>query len=145
MANGDVTVQIIVNGTTSNGQSVSFTGSKALTSVVEAVSQVLAVRTAGADSVFKIGSASGAGQLTDPIKGLVIKNLDTTNYVTIGLIDTGAKAFYTKLNAGEMMFLSDNEIDANAAGGAFSAFTSLDEITAQFNTAAGRIEILALK
>jgi hypothetical protein len=145
MASGDFTLTVSLNGTTVTGRSESMSVTKSYSSVAESYHQEMSVRTAGADTVFTIGSASGGGTLADPVKAIIIKNLDSTNYVTVGLIDATAKAFYTKINAGGVLVLDDNEIDANASGGAFSAFSSLDTITAQFNTAIGKIEIIVIK
>lgn len=145
MANGDFTLTVSLNGTTTSGRSENISVSKVFTGVAQAVNQEMTV-TDTLSTIFKIDTVAGAGQLVSPIKCIVIKNLDSTDTVTIGLVDTGAKASYVPLKLGEVLVLCDNTFDANATGGVVGSLTSLDSITAQFpSTQSGNIEMLVIK
>lgn len=145
MANGDFTLSISLNGTTTSGRSENMSITKQFTGVTQTINQEIVVGTSDID-IFKIGSSAGAGQLVSPVKCIIIKNLEETNDCTIGLIDDSAKAFYTVIKEGEAFVLCDNTIDTNVTGGAVGTLTNIDRITAQFNTGtSNKIELLVIK
>ena len=128
-----------------SGRSENISVSKTFTNVSQAVNQEITV-TDTLSTIFKIDTVAGAGQLVTPVKAIVIKNLDSADTVTIGLVDATAKASYFPIKAGEVFVVCDNTFDANATGGVVGTLTSLDNITAQFPSAqSGNIEMLVIK
>lgn len=142
MANGDITVQVKVSGTLSGGDAIrTFDESKTFSSVADVFDRVMNVPTTEA-TVLQIGTVAGATLAT--WKCLVVYNMDATNFVTLGLKDTGAKSAYFRLNAGEQFVLQRDQLECDDDTGAvFAAFNSIDIVTAQADTAAVRCQVVA--
>lgn len=142
MANGDITVQVIVSGTLSGGDQIAtFSESKVASSIADVFDRILNVPTTEA-TVLQIGTVAGATLAA--WNCLVVYNMDATNYLTIGLKDTGAKSAYFRINPGEPFVLMRDQIECDDdAGGAFAAFNSIDTVTLQANTAAVRAHVVA--
>lgn len=79
--------------------------------------------------------AAGSGSITTP-KVIVVNNNDSTNFVIIGLKDTGGDTVYHKVPAGQTLVLNSDELEVSTSGAAFSAFSNADTLTAQADTAA---------
>jgi hypothetical protein len=144
MANGDVNVTIAVSGTLSSGDAIATVSkTKTFTSVAQIFQRDITVPTGSAPTVLSIG-ATVAGATLTALQNLVIYNSDPTNYLTVGIIDAGAKSAHFKIKAGEMFVLMDGNIDADDdTGAAFGAFTSIDSITLQANTGAVVAKVIA--
>lgn len=142
MANGDITVTVSVSGTLTTGDAVrDFSEAKSYSSIGDVFDRVLNVPTS---EVTALAIGTVGGQTLAAWNCLIVKNLDATNYVTIGLKDTGAKSAYHRINAGEMYMLQRDQLECDDdSGGSFSSFNSIDTVTLQANTAACRCMVLA--
>lgn len=123
-------------GTTDYSFSVSETISLTDDNITQ---QVLSVPTSETD-VATVG-AIGPGGLSD-LKFMVISNRDGTNFVRVRVKDDAAHAFDIKLLAGEFFVLHNRSINVSATAGAFAAFSNLDTIAVQADTATCDVEIL---
>lgn len=104
-----------------------------------AVQQVVTVPTSETQ-IAGVG-AIGAGSLTD-VKYGVIVNRDGTNFVRVRLADTSGHTADFKLLAGEYFVIHNRELNVSTTEGAFSAFSDIDKIETQADTAACDVEIL---
>lgn len=144
MASGEFTLNFSLNGTTDDGTSYNISGSKAYTGVTDAVKEELTVPTSTVD-IFKIDTNPGAGQLND-LKGIVIQNLDTTNFITVGVLSTaGTEAFFVRVKAKGVLILDDKSIEGVSGATSFTAFADLSSINAIADTAACKVSVLAIK
>tara|TARA_R100000951_G_scaffold49240_2_gene41595 strand:- start:176 stop:625 length:450 start_codon:yes stop_codon:yes gene_type:complete len=92
--------------------------------------------------VLGFGSANGQGQYTrTAVKYIRITNLDDTNFATIGVSDSGADTFYVKLDAGKSFVMGNDDLEIHATGGASSAFSEADSISAKADTADVDLEV----
>lgn len=116
--------------------SESFTKS----SITDEINREITVPTS-LTTILTLGALAASGLAT--LNGLVIWNTHATNFVTLGFIDTSAKAAYFKLPAGRPFVLFSDQLETNVTGGAFSAFNSIDTINAIADTAACVLKIRA--
>lgn len=142
MANGDITVNIRISGTLSGGDEVqSFNESKVYSSIADYFDRILNVPTSE-QTVLAIGTVAGATLAA--LNSLVIYNMDATNFVRVGLKDTGAKSAYFQIDAGEFFVLENDNLECDDdAGGAFASFNDIDTITLIADTAAVRCHVVA--
>lgn len=140
MATLQVTKQF--NVTLDSGKAVSLDAGTTVENVGEVFSREAMKIPTSEVTVLLIGAAVAAGQLKD-IKLLVIQNLDTVNYVTVSLKTTGGSTVYHVILPGKSLDIYDKRVDASESGAAFDAFTDIDTISAQANTADVSISILA--
>ncbi|KKN67222.1 hypothetical protein LCGC14_0463950 [marine sediment metagenome] len=77
--------------------------------------------------------------------GVFVINKDDTNFVRLRLADTGAHTVDFKLDAGRFMFFWNTDISVSTTEGAFAAFTQIDTIIAQADTAPCDIQIVAFR
>ena len=94
--------------------------------------------------LIKIGASVAAGQLTK-IDALYIINQDAVNFVRIRFEDTGAHTYDVKLKAGESHLIWSVDTNVSETGVAFAAFSSIDTIAAQADTADVDVEFLAVE
>jgi len=145
MANGDFTLTVTLNGTTTSGRSENISVSKTFTGVAQSVNQELTI-TDTSTEIFKTSGTSGAGQLVSPVQAIVITNKDADDILTIGLIDGTSKACYFNVGVGEVFVLCDSLLDENITGGAVGNLTNITSITAKFPTSqTGTVEMLVIK
>ncbi len=133
---------------------VTITESITLNGVDQGGSQVLTIEninetdrrilTAGTSEVDIIGFDSSNGQgsyVRTDVKYIRITNLDDTNFVTLGVSDTGSDTFFVKLEAGKSFMLGNDDLEVHATGGASAAFSEADNISAKADTASVDLEI----
>ena len=77
--------------------------------------------------------------------GVFIINKDDTNFIRLRLADTGAHTVDFKLEAGRFMFFWNTDINVSTTEAAFAAFTQIDTIIAQADTAAVDVQIVAFR
>jgi len=77
--------------------------------------------------------------------GVFIINKDDTNFTRIRLADTGAHTYDFSLPAGQFSMIWTRDINVSTTEAAFAAFTSIDTIVAQADTAACDIQIIAFR
>lgn len=137
MANLSTTANatVTLNGT---NYSVSVSETIALTDD-NAVQQVVTVPTSETQ-IAGVG-AVGSGSLADVKFGIIV-NRDGTNFVRLRLADTGGHTTDVKLLAGEYFVIHNRDLNVSTTEGAFSAFSSIDTISAQADTASCDVEIL---
>jgi len=127
---------------TLDGTAYDLSATKVVSNVSNVVRRRMTVPTASTVNVLEIAATVSSGTLTD-IDFVAIVNQDSTNFVTIGLVDTGADTAYIKLKAGEIFTLWSTDLEALTGGAGFVGFNNIDTITANFDTADGDIEFLA--
>lgn len=112
-----------------------------ISDVTEFTNRIVNVGTTETD-IIGFGSANGQGTyIRTDVKYIRITNKDDTNYCTIGMQDTGSDTFYVKLEAGQSVIFNNDDLEVDAAGGASSAFSEADNISAKANGAAVDLEI----
>jgi len=136
-----VTIENKVSVTLDSGTSYTLDAGTTVQSVGEVINREMLIPTSEV-TVINIGATVAAGTLTD-IKFCVIKNLDATNFVRIRLEDTGALTSDHKLAPGDFITIFNTKLSVHATGGAFSAFGDIDTISAQADTAACQISVMA--
>jgi len=143
MANGDITLTIGISGTTSKaGDAVAtFSESKTISSISDYIDRTLTIPTSTV-TVLAIGTVSG--QTLAAWNCLVVQNMDASNYLTLGLLDTSAKSAYYRINAGEFFVLMRDQMDADGAtGAAWSEFNSIDTVNLLADTAGVVARVIA--
>ena len=97
----------------------------------------------GLQTVAVLGTAVAAGTyIKTDVKYIRLTNKDDTNFITIGLLDTGAKSAYLKLEAGQTFTFYNDDLECDDdSGAAFSTFNEIDTINAQADTASCDLEI----
>lgn len=130
-------VSVTINGTV---HTVAVNESITLTDD-NVVSQTVTVPT----SETQIGTVGtvGPGGLADVKYGLII-NRDGTNFIRVRLADTSGHTMDVKLLAGEYFVLHNRSLNVSTSEGAFSAFSDIDTISAQADTASCDVEIILL-
>ncbi len=68
-------------------------------------------------------------------------NKDDTNFVTLGVSETGGDTYFIKLEAGQSHIVNNDDLEVDASGGASSAFSEADSVSAKADTAACDLEI----
>lgn len=142
MAAGDITVTVTVVGTDTRSTAVNFSPTaKTYSSIADVYRRDGLITSTTVATLLTIGAAAGATLAA--LNFLAIKNEDPTDSVMIGFVDTGVKAAYVKLDPGETLILGSDQLEANATGGAFSAFTAFDTITVDAVANTPRISVIA--
>lgn len=134
----------ITESVTLNNVTTSSTQTLSIANVNEFDKRIVNVPTSSIN-LIGFGSANGVGTfLRTAVKYIRITNLDDTNFVTIGVIDTGGDVFYVKLEAGKSFFMGSDDLEVDTSGGSFSAWSEADFITALADTAAVDVEYMVV-
>lgn len=140
ITNADLTVTI-TEGITLNGTSQGGTVTQTVSNINEVDRRIFTASTSEVD-ILGFGAANGQGQyLRTAIKYIRITNLDDTNFVTLGMSDSGSDTFYVKLEAGQSFMIGNDDLEIHATGGASSAFSEADAISAKADTAEVDLEV----
>ena len=124
-----------------NGVSYGNTTNKTYTSQGEVIQRVMSIGVAFTE-IFNATTIDGRGQVVvNDWAYFSITNLDDTNFLTLRLYDSTDSKFF-KIEAGESFFLMSPEIDIDASGTTFNAFSDVNEIGAIADTAACDVEVL---
>lgn len=124
-----------------NGVSYGNTTNKTYTSQGEVIQRVMSIGVAFTE-IFNATTIDGRGQVVvNDWAYFRITNLDDTNFLTLRLYDSTDSQFF-KIEAGESFFLMSPEIDIDASGTTFNAFSDVNEIGAIADTAACDVEVL---
>lgn len=136
----DLTITISESWTAA-GSDRGSTHTQTISNVTEFTNRIANVGTSEVDILgFDASNGQGSYIRTD-VAYIRITNLDDTNYVTLGASDTGGDTFFVKLEAGQSFIINNDELEANTAGSASSAFSEADNISAKANGAAVDLEI----
>lgn len=135
---------VITESVTLNGKELSSSQTLSIANVNEYDKRIVNIGTSSVN-LIGFGSSNSVGTfIRTAVKYIRITNLDDTNFVTIGVIDTGGDVFYVKLEAGKSFMLGNDDLEVNTGGSAFSAWAEADFITAQADTAAVDVEYLVV-
>lgn len=142
MAAGDITVEVTVSGTLTSGDAIAaFSEEKVFSSIADVFQRTLLIGTT-VQNILLIGTV--AGMTLSALNGLIVRNNDSTNFVTVGLIDDGVKSVYLKVMPGQALVLTGAAIDCDDdAGGALGTLTNIDTVTLKADTAACRCQVIA--
>ena len=128
---------------TLNGVKHEYKQEQSIASVNMIAQRIVRVPTA-LKTVLSFSTAIAAGTyVAGDIKYIRVTNLDDTNYVTLGLLESDSPydRAYFKLEKDQTMVFYNSKLEAHAANSAWAAFADIDTINAQANTAAVDIEI----
>ena len=143
ITNAEMTVTTAVAGTF-KGEGRSIQNIYTAINIKEMTDRKMTVPTGSLIELIKFGTANGAGRYTRAdVDYLQVTNLDDTNFARIRVADTGAHTYDIKLDAGKTIHIP-LEMNVSATEGAFVAFSNVDKIEAQADTAAVDIEIVVL-
>ena len=112
-------------------------------SINEVDHRIMDIQTSYVD-ILKFGSAAGAGTFEDnAVKYLRIKNLDTTNFVTLRIRQSDSE-YFIKLEAEDVFMIGNNLMDAHEDGdtalGTAESLANIDLISAKANSAICQVE-----
>ena len=111
-----------------------------ITSISQVSERIATIGTAEL-SLIKFGTANDAGQFRDDkVEYLRLTNLSAANTVTLRVLGT-SEEYFVKLEAGGSYILTNNKIDANAAGSQSVSLANIEEIKAVASASPTDVEI----
>lgn len=126
---------------TSNGQALTYTNQLVLANIKPFDPRIMTIPTSGAVTVVAFSTAVAAGTfIAANVKYIRITNKDDTNFIRVRVTVVSGQTFDVKVEAGKSFIMGNVSESANTSGGAFSAFVSADNISAQADTGAVDIE-----
>ena len=128
-----------------NGKDQGATNSFTVASINEIYKHIVTATTT-ATTFIKFGTAASAGTLIRAdVSYLRITNLDDTNFVTVGLSDDSSDTAYFKLEKKQSIIIGGTDegpqVEIQASAGAFSAWSSVDSLILDADTASCDVEI----
>lgn len=125
----------------SNGQVFNYTNQVILANIKPFDPRVMTIPTSGAVTVVAFSTAVAAGTfIAANVKYIRITNKDDTNFIRVRVTVVSGQTFDVKVEAGKSFIMGNVSESANTNGGAFSAFVSADNISAQADTSSVDIE-----
>ena len=141
MAAGDLTLTVSLSGTLSGGDAIrTFSESKVSSSIADYFDRIIQVPTS-LITVLEVG-ATVAGATLSTLRGLIVYNMDATNYVRLGFLAANG-ASYIDILAGEIYVTPSDQLEAFSAATAFSAFETITTVNLIANSAAVRCQVVA--
>ena len=141
----DLTITVTEALTLGDGSGVDrgTTSIHVVTGINEVDHRIMDVQTSYTD-ILKFGSAASAGTFEDgAVKYLRIKNLDTTNFVTLRIRQSDAE-YFVKIEKEDIFMLGNTVMDGHEDGdtalGTAESFAAIDLISAKADTAICQIE-----
>ena len=136
------TLKVIVKEEiTLNGKKHEYRQEKSIANVNMISQRIVRVPTS-LKTILSFGTSIGAGTYANSdVEYIRVTNLDDTNHITLGLMDTSGDTAYFKIDSGETMVLNNTNIETKTDGAVFTTFSDIDTINAQANTAAVDLEI----
>jgi len=139
MANGDITVTTTITGTTTAGSTMKgFSNVKTYSSIVNVFETELLAPTSVA-TVCTIAAALAGSSITT-LNYFVIKNMDSTNFITLGLM-SASDTSYHKIPAGCSFSVCTIGQDTNVTAAALSTIVAFTSISVLADTAACKVGI----
>jgi hypothetical protein len=127
---------------TLNGVDRGVTNTLTIASINEISHRIVTIDTAAARTLLTLGTTAGAGAfIKTNIRYVRITNKDNTNFVTLGLLNTGGDTAYVKLEAGQTFCIYNDDIDAKTNGAAWASWSVIDTFNAQADTADVDLEV----
>lgn len=125
---------------TLNGRDLGTTNTQSISSIAEASTRILTVPTSEV-TLVEFGASVGSGTFVRAdSKYIRITNLDNTNFVRIRVADTSGHTFDVPLTAGSSMMVP-TQLSVTTNQSAFSAFSNVDVVQAQADTASVDVEL----
>ena len=141
----DLTITVTEALTLGDGSGVDrgTTNIHVVTGINEVDHRIMDVQTSYTD-ILKFGSAASAGTFEDgAVKYLRIKNLDTTNFVTLRIRQSDAE-YFVKIEKEDIFMLGNTVMDGHEDGdtalGTTESLAAIDLISAKADTAICQIE-----
>ena len=126
---------------TLNGVKYAYESEQTISSVNMISQRIVRVPTS-VKTVLSFGTAIGPGTFQNSdVKYIRVTNLDDTNYITLGMMDTSADTAYFKIGKGETMVFHNTSLEVMTNGAVWASWSDIDTINAQANSAAVDIEI----
>lgn len=136
ITNATLTVTL-AESVTLNGKAYGNSNTLTIADINEVDQRIMTVPTSLV-TVAAFGTAVAAGTYVRAnVKYFRITNKDTANFVMIKLVPTADTPVWIKLEAGKTFMLHAENVEVNSS---FSAFDTLDAISAQADTSAVDIE-----
>lgn len=144
MASGDIVVTVTAVGSDTRGTAVNFAPTaKTFTSIADVYYRPGLITSTTVQTLLTVGGTAGGNNIVT-LNCLIIINLDSTETVILGFIDTGVKSAYLQLGPGEtFVYMADQLETDDDTGAVFSAFTGIDTITVDAVANTPRISVLA--
>jgi hypothetical protein len=141
ISNATLTVTI-TEAVTLNGVDQGGTQTQTIANINEVDRRIMTAPTSEVDILGFDGSSNSMGTfLNSGVKYIRITNLDDTNFITVGVSDTGSDTFFVKVEAGQSFLMGNDDLEIHASGGASSTFSQADNISVKADTAAVDIEV----
>lgn len=131
----------ITEAVTIQGKDQGGTFTQTIANINETDRRIMTVPTSVVDIIAFDSANSQGTYLRTGVKYIRVTNLDDTNFVTIGVSDTGSDTFFIKLEAGQSFIMGNDDLEVHATGGASASFSEADNISAQADTASVDLEI----
>lgn len=128
--------------TLDNGKDYKLDADTSVVNVGEVYDRTVKVPTATEVELVKVAAVVAAGTLTD-FSFMVIKNEDETNTCRLRISDNSGHTFDIKLESGQAFDLYNVKFNVSETEAAFSSFSDIDTVHAQFDIADGSVSILA--
>ena len=141
MANGDMVSTVTVAGTDDSGISYQLSKSKTTASSLR-VSKWRVPVTQASEVVILTFAATAAGSVFTALSKAVFINNDATNFCRIRAKDDAAHAADCKIPTEDYWVLNSRDINVSETSGAFSAFSTIDTVAAQADTAAIDLDVI---
>ena len=129
---------------TLNGKKHEYKQEQSIASVNMIAQRLVRVPYNSTEIILSFGSTIGAGTyVAGDVKYIRVTNLDDTNFVKLGLLDSGAgDRAYFKLEKGDTMIFHNTKLEAKAdTSGAWVSFADIESINARSDTADVDIEV----
>lgn len=125
-----------------NGQTIVFSNTFATPTIGEASHRIMTVPSASEISIVAFSTTEGAGTyINADVRFIAIANKDTTNFIRLRIVKSGAQTFDIKVPAGGFYVLYNTQESVSATAGTFSSFVDATSINAQADTSAVDCEI----
>ncbi len=144
MANGDGVFTLSFTGTNTDGEALpTMSVTQTVTGLIRAEKNTnISVGTASAVALATVAAAATGSAFTS-LKGVIIYNKSTANFIRVRRKDDSAHAVDEKILPGGFAYFGNGrELSVSETSGTFSAFSNLDTIELQADTAACKVEVL---
>lgn len=117
---------------------ITYEGSGDAARFADAISTIFGVATAKVGEkteLITFASEMNLGGVNAGALFTIVQNTDPTNFVRIRVTEAGGNTYDTKLLPNQFHIINGTEISVSTTEGAFAAFTTVDVIKAQADTA----------
>ena len=125
-----------------NGHQAGSSTTKAFIDINEFSRRTVSVTTSLATFLTTGTVVAAAQYVKTNLRYIRVTNLDPTNYIQVGFIDTSGDAAYFKVGARESFLIHNDDIEAFTDGSNWSAFSEWDTLSMMANTATCDVELV---